>query len=161
MGEAMSGTVAKRRATARNARGTQSEVGQGPFSVVPTSIQRVEADGVRVFYRAAGDASSPVVLLLHGFPASSFRFRELIPRLANEHCVIAPDLPGFGFTQVPDDRNYVCTFDQLALTIEAFTQALKINRYAIYVFDPNKLVARGAGPSQGERDAGPHCPLGI
>jgi pimeloyl-ACP methyl ester carboxylesterase len=105
------------------------------FSVPVTSIHRVEADGVRMFYRAAGDANAPVILLLHGFPASSFMFRELIPRLANDYRVIAPDLPGFGFTEVPAERKYVYSFDQLALTIEAFTQALKLSRYAIYVFD--------------------------
>src|SRR5262244_1069463 len=103
--------------------------------VPQTSIHTVEADGVRVFYRAAGDTTAPVVLLLHGFPASSFMFRELIPRLADAYRVIAPDLPGFGFTQVPSDRNYIYSFDQLALTTDAFTKALKINRYAIYVFD--------------------------
>jgi pimeloyl-ACP methyl ester carboxylesterase len=105
------------------------------YNVPPTSIHRVEADGVRVFYRAAGDVTAPMVLLLHGFPASSFMFRELIPRLANHYRVIAPDLPGFGFTEVPAERKYVYSFDGLASTIEAFTQALKINRYAIYVFD--------------------------
>src|SRR6266852_5518069 len=105
------------------------------FRVPPTSIHRVEADGVRVFYRAAGDASAPVVLLLHGFPTSSFMFRELIPRLANDYRVIAPDLPGFGFTDVPPERNYSYSFDRLAFTIDAFTQALQIDRYAIYVFD--------------------------
>lgn len=101
----------------------------------PTSIHRVEADGVNVFYRAAGEANAPVVLLLHGFPSSSFMFRELIPRLAGEYRVVAPDLPGFGFSEVPPGRNYAYTFDQLAVTIEAFTRTLKINRYAIYVFD--------------------------
>jgi pimeloyl-ACP methyl ester carboxylesterase len=101
----------------------------------PTSIHRVEADGVRVFYRAAGDASSPVLLLLHGFPASSFMFRELIPRLAAHYRVIAPDLPGFGFTEVPAERKYAYSFDGLAVTIEAFTQALKLDRFALYVFD--------------------------
>jgi pimeloyl-ACP methyl ester carboxylesterase len=70
-----------------------------------------------------------------GFTASSFMFRELIPRLATDYRVIAPDLPGFGFTEVPAERKYVYSFDRLALTVEAFTQALKINRYAIYVFD--------------------------
>jgi len=99
------------------------------------SIHRVEADGVRVFYRAAGDESRPVVLLLHGFPASSFMFRELIPRLADQYRVIAPDLPGFGFTEVPAERKYVYSFDQLAKTIDAFTAALNLKRYAIYVFD--------------------------
>jgi pimeloyl-ACP methyl ester carboxylesterase len=88
-----------------------------------------------MFYRAAGDANAPVILLLHGFPTSSFMFRELIPRLANEYRVIAPDLPGFGFTEVPGERKYVYSFDQLALTIEAFTQALRLSRYAIYAFD--------------------------
>ena|SRR5713226_1916799 len=100
MSEATSGTVTKRRTATPNARGAQSKSDQEPLSVVPTSIQRVEADGVRVFYRSAGDPNAPVVLLLHGFPASSFMFRELIPRLASQHRVIAPDLPGFGFTEV-------------------------------------------------------------
>ena len=75
------------------------------FNVPTTSIHRVEADGVQVFYRAAGEANAPVVLLLHGFPTSSFMFRELIPRLANDYRVIAPDLPGFGFTEVPPNKN--------------------------------------------------------
>lgn len=100
-----------------------------------TSIHRVEADGVKVFYREAGEVGAPVVLLLHGFPASSFMFRELIPRLAGEYRVIAPDLPGFGFTDVPPERSYLYSFDQLATTIDAFTQALNLDRYAIYVFD--------------------------
>jgi pimeloyl-ACP methyl ester carboxylesterase len=105
------------------------------MSVPFTSIHRIEADGIRMFYREAGDPMSPVVLLLHGFPASSFMFRELIPRLANDYRVIAPDLPGFGFTVVPSERNYVYSFDAVAKTIDAFTQTLKLNRYAIYVFD--------------------------
>jgi pimeloyl-ACP methyl ester carboxylesterase len=100
-----------------------------------TSVHRIEADGVQVFYRSAGDPSAPVVLLLHGFPTSSFMFRDLIPRLADQYRVIAPDLPGFGFTEVPDKRKYTYSFDALASTIEAFTNALGLNRYAIYVFD--------------------------
>jgi pimeloyl-ACP methyl ester carboxylesterase len=105
------------------------------FAVPVTSLHKVEADGVKVFYRAAGDPSAPVVLLLHGFPTSSFMFRELIPRLANRFRVIAPDLPGFGFTEVPEQRRYTYSFDALARTIDAFTGALGLNRYAIYVFD--------------------------
>jgi pimeloyl-ACP methyl ester carboxylesterase len=105
------------------------------FTVPVTSIHTVEADGVEVFYRAAGDPSAPVVLLLHGFPTSSFMFRELIPRLADEFRVIAPDLPGFGFTVVPEKRKYIYSFAALAHTVEAFTDALGLNRYAIYVFD--------------------------
>jgi len=106
-----------------------------PENVPVTTISKVEADGVRVFYRSAGDAAAPVLLLLHGFPASSFMFRDLIPRLANQYRVIAPDLPGFGFTEVPENRKYKYSFDALAGTIEAFTEALGLNRYAIYVFD--------------------------
>ena len=100
-----------------------------------TSIHRIEADGVRVFYRAAGDPKKPVVLLLHGFPASSFQFRELIPRLAMQYRVIAPDLPGFGFTEVPTGRHYSYSFGGLAMTVDAFTRTLDLDRFALYVFD--------------------------
>jgi pimeloyl-ACP methyl ester carboxylesterase len=105
------------------------------FDVPVTSVHKVEADGVEVFYRAAGNPSAPVLLLLHGFPASSFMFRELIPRLADQYRVIAPDLPGLGFTEVPEERKYLYSFEALARTLEAFTDALGLNRYAIYVFD--------------------------
>jgi pimeloyl-ACP methyl ester carboxylesterase len=100
-----------------------------------TSVHHVEADGVKVFYREAGAANAPVVLLLHGFPTSSFMYRELIPRLADRYRVIAPDLPGFGFTEVPAERKYVYSFDALAKTIEAFTEALQLKHYALYIFD--------------------------
>jgi pimeloyl-ACP methyl ester carboxylesterase len=100
-----------------------------------TSIHRIQADGVTVFYREAGPANAPAVLLLHGFPASSFQYRELIPRLADRYRVIAPDLPGFGFTDVPPERHYKYTFDALANTILAFTEALNLKHYALYVFD--------------------------
>jgi pimeloyl-ACP methyl ester carboxylesterase len=103
--------------------------------IPPTSIHRIEADGVTVFYREAGVPDAPVVLLLHGFPTSSFQYRELIPRLADRYRVIAPDLPGFGFTVVPDKRHYKYSFDALALTVEAFADALNLKRYALYVFD--------------------------
>jgi pimeloyl-ACP methyl ester carboxylesterase len=100
-----------------------------------TTIHRIEADGVNVFYREAGPADAPVVLLLHGFPTSSFQYRELIPRLADRYRVIAPDLPGFGFTEVPNERKYKYTFDALAGTMLAFTDALGLTRYTLYVFD--------------------------
>ena len=107
-----------------------------PNTIIPrTSIHRIQADGVNVFYREAGPAGAPVVLLLHGFPTSSFQFRELMPRLADSYRVIAPDLPGFGFTEVPEQRKYQYTFDALARTILAFTDALGLTRYALYVFD--------------------------
>jgi pimeloyl-ACP methyl ester carboxylesterase len=103
------------------------------YKIPLTHRKRIEVDGVRVFYREAGDPNAPVVLLLHGFPASSFQYRELIPRLADRYRVIAPDLPGFGFTEVPAARNYVYTFDALAKTIEAFTDALHLTKYALYL----------------------------
>src|SRR5579862_5497672 len=106
-------------------KGLMASQDDGRFNLPTTSIHKVEADGVQVFYRSAGEANAPVVLLLHGFPSSSFMFRELIPRLADDYRVIAPDLPGFGFTEVPSERQYSYTFDRLALTIDAFTQALK------------------------------------
>ena len=116
------------------ARSTQMQR-SADFTMPVTSIHRVDADGVGVFYREAGDPNSPVLLLLHGFPTSSFMFRELIPRLATHYRVIAPDLPGFGFTEVPAERKYVYSFDRLAATLNAFTQALRIRRFALYVFD--------------------------
>jgi pimeloyl-ACP methyl ester carboxylesterase len=100
-----------------------------------TSIRQVEADGVTVFYREAGAADAPVVLLLHGFPTSSFQSRELIPRLADRYRVIAPDLPGFGFTEVSQERHYKYSFDALARTVLAFSDVLGIKHYALYVFD--------------------------
>lgn len=105
-------------------------------SLVPhTFVHRIEADGVNIFYREAGPKDAPVVLLLHGFPTSSFQYRHLIPRLADRYRVIAPDLPGFGFTEVPAGRRYKYTFDALAESIAAFTDALNLQRYALYVFD--------------------------
>jgi pimeloyl-ACP methyl ester carboxylesterase len=100
-----------------------------------TSVHRIDADGVSIFYRQAGPADAPVVLLLHGFPTSSFQYRELIPRLADRYRVIAPDLPGFGFTVVPEERGYKYTFDSLATTLLAFTDALKLTKYTLYIFD--------------------------
>src|SRR5215472_8393976 len=100
-----------------------------------TFIHRVEADRMSVFYREAGPAFAPTVLLLHGFPTSSFQYRELIPRLADRYRVLAPDLPGFGFTEVPAERHYHYSFDALANTLLAFTDALGLRHYALYVFD--------------------------
>jgi pimeloyl-ACP methyl ester carboxylesterase len=91
-----------------------------------TTMHCVEVDGVSVFYREAGSADAPVVILLHGFPTSSFQYRNLIPLLADRSRVITPDLPGFRFTEVPPNRNYRYTLDTLARTIEAFTDALQL-----------------------------------
>lgn len=90
--------------------------------------------GVDLFYREAGAPDAPAVLLLHGFGTSSYMFRELIPALAGEYHVIAPDLPGFGQTEVREPE-FRFTFDNLALVIEAFVEAKGLDRFAIYVFD--------------------------
>jgi pimeloyl-ACP methyl ester carboxylesterase len=100
-----------------------------------TSIHTVEVDGLKLFYREAGRVDAPVLLLLHGFPTSSLMYRELMPRLASRYRVIAPDLPGFGFTEVLAERKYSYTFDALAVTINAFVEKLGLTRYAIYIFD--------------------------
>jgi pimeloyl-ACP methyl ester carboxylesterase len=104
-------------------------------SIPAVTYNSITADGVDLFYREAGDPHAPVLLLLHGFPTSSHMFRELLPRLASKYRTIAPDLPGFGFTSVPAERSYHYSFDSLARTISAFTEALHLQRYAIYVFD--------------------------
>jgi pimeloyl-ACP methyl ester carboxylesterase len=99
------------------------------------SYQRVRVDGVNVFYREAGDPTAPKVLLLHGFPTSSFMYRNLIPMLADRYHVIAPDMPGFGLTEVPEDVGYVYSFDRLAVTMQRFTEVIGLDRYAMQVFD--------------------------
>ncbi len=101
----------------------------------PVRYQFTEADGIRVFYREAGAPSNPTLLLLHGFASSSHQFRELIPLLADKFHLVAPDLPGFGFTDVPTERNYRYTFDAFGETLTAFVDALGLERYALYVFD--------------------------
>lgn len=95
----------------------------------------VDADGVRVFYREAGDPTAPTLLLVHGFPTSSLQYRELLDRLQDRFHLVAPDLPGFGFTEVPDARGYAYTFDSFGTTLEAFVDALGLERYILYVFD--------------------------
>ena len=90
---------------------------------------------VEVFYREAGPADAPVILLLHGFPTSSHMFRNLIPLLAQDYRVIAPDLPGFGNTKAPPRGTFDYTFDNLARVIDEFTISLGLKRYAIYAFD--------------------------
>jgi len=102
---------------------------------VQIHYRATEVQGVSVFYREAGRPEAPTVLLLHGFAASSYMFRELIPVLARGYHVIAPDLPGFGQTTVMPEVEFNYTFDNLASVIDAFTVAKGVDRYAMYVFD--------------------------
>jgi pimeloyl-ACP methyl ester carboxylesterase len=95
----------------------------------------VAVDGLNLFYREAGDPQAPALLLLHGFPSSSHMFRDLMPLLADRYHVVAPDLPGFGFSDAPERTRFKYTFDHLAKVMEHFTDAVGLQRYAIYVFD--------------------------
>lgn len=97
--------------------------------------KKIVVDGLEVFYREAGRAGDPVLLLLHGFPSSSHMFRDLIPRLADRFHLIAPDLPGFGQTQLLPREEFAYTFDNLANVIARFTDVLKLQRFGIYIFD--------------------------
>src|SRR5690348_5059307 len=99
------------------------------------SCHTASVDGNKILLREAGPKTVPSVLLLHGFHTSSHMFRNLIPILAERYHVVAPDLPGFGFSDSPDRKKFAYTFEHLAKAIDAFTQALGLNRYAIYVFD--------------------------
>lgn len=124
----------------------------------PTSSEvrhgRVQADGVDVFYREAGPTDAPVLLLLHGFANSSFYFRHLMPKLADRFRLIAPDLPSFGFTTVPAERNYRFDFASLSRTAVAFVDAMGLKRYAIYVFDYGAPVGFELALTYPERIAG-------
>ena len=102
-----------------------------------TTIQyrKVSVDGFNVYYRQAGDANAPALLLLHGFPTSSHMFRELIPALSDRFHVVAPDLPGFGLSDMPPRDRFTYTFAKLAEVIERFTEVIGLVRFAIYVFD--------------------------
>jgi pimeloyl-ACP methyl ester carboxylesterase len=99
------------------------------------SYRSVEVDGRKVFYRAAGPADGPALLLLHGFPTASHMFRDLIPLLADRFRLIAPDLPGFGQSDMPDRDEFDYTFAAIADVIDKFTETIGLHRFAIYVFD--------------------------
>jgi pimeloyl-ACP methyl ester carboxylesterase len=116
--------------------------------------KRAQADGVNIFYREAGREDGPVLLLLHGFANSSFYFRHLMPLLADRFRLVAPDLPSFGFTEVPAARNYEFTFASLSKTITAFVDALGLKRYVLYVFDYGAPVGWDLALTYPERVAG-------
>src|SRR5262245_139760 len=100
-----------------------------------TTYNTININGLNVFYREAGTPGAPAVLLLHGFPTSSHMFRGLIPHLAGHYYVVAPDLPGFGFSEAPPRGPFRYSFEHLAQTIGAFTEAVGLHRFALYIFD--------------------------
>jgi pimeloyl-ACP methyl ester carboxylesterase len=99
------------------------------------SYQTVKIDGLDIFYREAGDRSKPTILLLHGFPTSSFMFRNLIPRLSRDFHLVAPDYPGFGQSSMPKVGQFNYTFENLTDIVDKFTQELKLDKYSLYVQD--------------------------
>jgi pimeloyl-ACP methyl ester carboxylesterase len=99
------------------------------------AYRTVNVDGLNVFYREAGAAGAPTLLLLHGFPSSSHMFRELIPLLSDRFHVIAPDLPGFGRSDMPARSDFDYTFERITDVIDRLTQILDLDRFALYVFD--------------------------
>jgi pimeloyl-ACP methyl ester carboxylesterase len=105
-----------------------------PRSFLPTRYGQVRVREASIFYREAGSRERPTILLLHGFPSSSHMFRVLIPQLAERYHVVAPDLPGFGFTQL-DAPQPKLTFERLADSVEGLMDALQLDHYAVYVFD--------------------------
>jgi pimeloyl-ACP methyl ester carboxylesterase len=97
--------------------------------------RNIKANGLNIFYREAGPKDAPTILLLHGYPTSSHMFRNLIPTLSTKYHVLAPDLPGFGYSDAPDHTQFKYTFDNLANTMQAFIDELGVKRFAIYIFD--------------------------
>ena len=105
------------------------------MNTTKVTFKTLSVNGFKIFYREAGDPQKPVVLLLHGFPTSSHMFRNLIPQLAGDYHVIAPDLPGYGLSDMPDRKTFVYTFDHLAEVIGDFVDQIGLKKFAIYIFD--------------------------
>ena len=101
----------------------------------PITYRTVDVDDVKIFYREAGPPGAPTLLLLHGFPSASHMFRDLIPLLADRFHLVAPDLPGFGQSDMPLREDFTYTFDNLAKRIDRFTEIIGLRRFALYIFD--------------------------
>ena len=99
------------------------------------SFRKADVHGFNIFHREAGPRDAPAILLLHGFPSAGHMFRDLIPQLADRFHVIAPDLPGFGQSDMPNRGTFTYTFDNVARIIDRFTEVVELSRFAIYVFD--------------------------
>ena len=108
---------------------------EGASMMTKIRYRKTNVDGFNVFYREAGRADAPALLLLHGFPSAGHLFRELIPMLSDRFRIIAPDLPGFGQSDMPPRDKFSYTFAKLAEVIERFTEVIGLARFAIYVFD--------------------------
>lgn len=116
-----------------------------------STFHTVNVDGLDIFYREAGDPGKPTLLLLHGFPTASHMFRGLFPLLEDEFHLIAPDLPGFGQSAMADPADYAYTFENLAMTIQRFTEVIGLERFALYIFDYGAPVGLRIAASHPER----------
>ncbi len=116
--------------------------------------RNIDVDGVSIFYRQAGNPNAPTILLLHGFPTSSHMYRDLIPQLADRYNVVAPDLPGFGFSDAPSRDSFTYSFDHLAEIVERFTEKLNLNRFVVQVFDYGAPIGFRLAVRHPERIAG-------
>lgn len=118
------------------------------------SYKTAKVDGLDIFYRVAGDPKDPAVLLLHGFPTSSHMFRNLIPQLAEDFYVVAPDYPGFGYSSAPAPDKFEYTFDNLANVTEKFVRTVGLGKYILYVQDYGAPVGYRLAVKNPERVAG-------
>jgi len=127
------------------------QTNQKNMKTTSVHFSTIDVNGINVFYREAGPENAPVILLLHGYPTSSHMFRNLIPILSANYHVIAPDLPGFGFSDMPSSEEYTYTFDTIAKTMQGFIDKLALKRFAVYIFDygaPTGLRLAMANPEK-------------
>jgi pimeloyl-ACP methyl ester carboxylesterase len=150
LGLALAGITLSGAADAQTTPST-GETAANPWS---TRYRTADIDGLKVFYREAGPADAPTVLLLHGFPTSSHMFRDLIPALADRYHVVAPDYPGFGHSDFPDRAQFPYGFAAYAEVIDKFTQVIGLERYTIYIQDYGAPVGLRLAVRAPERIAG-------
>lgn len=118
------------------------------------NFRKIAVDGLDIFFREAGNKSAPTLLLLHGFPSSSHMYRDLIPLLADRFHIVAPDLPGFGQSSLPSRDKFAYTFENLTNVISRFTEELKLDKFALYVFDYGSPVGLRLAAKHPERVTG-------
>jgi len=128
--------------------------GEDPVAVPQVHYRSVKVDGLDIFYREAGPADAPVILLLHGFPTSSHMFRNLIPALADNYRVLAPDYPGFGNSSMPSVNEFDYSFDSLARIVDGFTRAVGAESFVMYVQDYGAPIGYRIAAAQPERIRG-------
>lgn len=145
----LAGEIAPPASTTAAAPGAQAQADVSRILYKTTIV-----DGVKIFYREAGPADAPTILLLHGFPSSSHMFRNLIPALADRYHVIAPDYPGFGQSDSPDRATFAYTFDHLAQIVDTFTQQVGLSKFAIYVQDYGAPIGYRIASAHPERITG-------